>query len=161
MGLSELRLNLYRSLELPFRVLEPALAQERQAQPVHGLERIRPESQDLAIIRYSLGQLRFAGIHVAQFEQGVRVVRNYLDHSLPLPLRAGKIARGFQQESQAMMQQPVVASTLQRITVDSERPSQPCPIRLAVQVGEKSRPALDQFSVVELFRKRRLMRSAP
>src|SRR6266576_7124522 len=136
MSLGEVRLNLYGSLKLPGRLLEPSLAHEHQAQPVHRLERIRPESKDLLIILSSLGQPRLAGIHVAQFEQGVRVAGNYLDDSLPVPLCAGKIPGGFQQESQTMMQQPVVASPVQRITVDPERPSEPFLIRLPLQVGE-------------------------
>src|SRR2546425_12402525 len=123
MSLGELGFNLYRSLKLLGCLLEPALAHEHQAQPVHRLERIRPKPKDLVIILSSLGQLRLTGIYVAQFEQGVSITRNYLDHSLPLPLCAGKIPSGFQQESQTMMQPPVVASPVQRITVEIGRAS--------------------------------------
>ena len=44
-----------------------------------------------------------------------------------------------------MVQPPVVASPLQRLAVDSDRPGESVPVRLPLQVGEKTRPTFDQF----------------
>ena len=60
-----------------------------------------------------------------------------------------------------MMQQPVIFSPVQCLPVDFNGASESLSIGLSLQDGTQPRPALDQFSVVELFRKRRLMRSAP
>ena len=120
--------------------------------------RVEPDRFLVMRQRFRTAAGRFEGISETKMDGSFR---NYLDHSLPLPLCAGKIPAGFQQESQTMMQQPVVASPVQRMTVDPDRPSEPFLIRLPLQVGEQPRPTLDQFLVVELFRKGRLLRSPP
>ena len=78
-----------------------------QSYVLHGIKRLddwfaNPAYVLLAVTGVTMvlvGELRFTRIDVAQFEQGVRVSRNYLDHPLPLPLRTGKIPSSFEQES--------------------------------------------------------------
>ena len=141
--------------------VQVASTHKDQAQTVHGLERVRPELHDLAIMGFRLSQPRRPSAHIAQFVPRIGVSWNDLDNSSPLLLGAGQVTCDFEDETEAMMQPPVVRAPLHRLPIDGDGSIQTVPIGPLVEARQHSRPSFQQVVVVELVGKRRLMHASP